>query len=60
MNSLKGEKKWKKNKNALQHRINFIAGFLPTCENPRGFSWFVFYLLNSLLKTRNKAYTSTL
>jgi hypothetical protein len=33
---------------------------LPTWEKPRGFSWFVFYLLNSLLKTRNKAYTTTL
>ena len=33
----------------LQHRINFIASFLLTYENPRGFSWFVFYLINSLL-----------
>ena len=28
-------------KNYLQHRINFIAGFLLTCESPRGLSWLV-------------------
>ena len=25
-------------KTNAQHRIKFIAGFLLTCENPRGFS----------------------
>tara|TARA_B110000211_G_C13991193_1_gene514093 strand:+ start:536 stop:739 length:204 start_codon:yes stop_codon:yes gene_type:complete len=47
-------------KTICQHRINFIAGFLPACESPLGLSWFVFYLLTSLLKQRNKAYTNTL
>ena len=29
-----------------QHRINFIAGFLPTCESPLGLSWsvIIYYL----------------
>jgi hypothetical protein len=26
------------NKNFAQHHINLIAGFLPTCEIPRGLS----------------------
>ena len=34
--------------------------FSPTYENPLGFSWFVFYLLNLVLKQRNFAYTNTL
>jgi hypothetical protein len=28
-------------KNVLQHRIKFMASFLPTCESPRGLSWSV-------------------
>ena len=35
-----------KDKNALQHRIKLIAGFLPIYESPNGLSWLVFYLLN--------------
>jgi hypothetical protein len=32
----------------------------PTYENPRGFSWFAFYLLALALKPRNFPYTNTL
>jgi hypothetical protein len=31
----------KNKKHYAQHRINFIAGFLLTCESPRGLSWSV-------------------
>jgi hypothetical protein len=39
--------------NYLQQRIKLIAGKSLTYESPRGLSWFVFYLLDWLLKTRN-------
>jgi hypothetical protein len=53
-------------KNVAQQRVKKIAGKslltkIPACRRQaRGFSWFVFYLLNLLLKLRNFPYTNTL